>query len=230
VTPAGGGDQVPRSRGSAGRADARVADAVQAGVDLLLSVDPATAMYPMGWGNVKPNGSWFRLGFPSGYVSDVLQVIEAVCEAGAAGDPRMASAVEWLVAQWVLTAVRQPLRLRGEDGRRRRRAGDLAVGDPPRLAVLSVCATRPRPWLAAEDRGAVHVSGPDAMSRLGLPVATGPAVIGLLWICGRGSRPTSRWVWWIALTALLESDDDPKSPRRTGRCRPGTRAPRPIPT
>ncbi|MGZ8512572.1 MAG: nitrogen fixation protein NifH [Candidatus Limnocylindria bacterium] len=73
--------------------------ALEVGVDFLLSVDPATAVYPMGWGNTKPNGSWFRLGFPSGYVADVLQVMEAVCEAGAGGDPRLDPAVDWLLAQ-----------------------------------------------------------------------------------------------------------------------------------
>jgi hypothetical protein len=56
-------------------------------------------MYPMGWGNTKPNGSWFRLGFPSGYVADVLQVAEAVSEAGHASDPRLDAVVAWLLAQ-----------------------------------------------------------------------------------------------------------------------------------
>jgi hypothetical protein len=73
--------------------------ALAAGVEMLLSVDPSTAAYPMGWGNEKPNGSWFKLGFPLGYVADVLQVMEAVCEAGAAGDARLAPAVDWLLAQ-----------------------------------------------------------------------------------------------------------------------------------
>ena len=53
----------------------------------------------MGYGNTKPSGSWFRLGFPSGYVADVLQVLEALCEAGAAGDPRLRPAVDWLLEQ-----------------------------------------------------------------------------------------------------------------------------------
>jgi hypothetical protein len=53
----------------------------------------------MGYGNRKPNGSWFRLGFPSGYVADVLQVLEALVEAGAGRDPRLAHAIEWLLAQ-----------------------------------------------------------------------------------------------------------------------------------
>jgi hypothetical protein len=73
--------------------------ALAAGVELLLSVDPSTAMYPMGWGDPKPNGSWFKLGFPSGYVADVLQAVEAVCAAGAAGDPRLAPAIDWILAQ-----------------------------------------------------------------------------------------------------------------------------------
>lgn len=81
------------------------AAALAAGVDFLLSRDPSVADYPMPPGNTKPNGSWFRLGFPSGYVADVLQVLEALCDAGAAGDPRLAAAFDWLLAQ------------RGPDGR-----------------------------------------------------------------------------------------------------------------
>lgn len=73
--------------------------AIDAGLALLLSRDPATADYPMGYGNTKPNGSWFKLGFPSGYVTDVLQVLEAVCEAGAGGDPRIDAAMDWILGQ-----------------------------------------------------------------------------------------------------------------------------------
>lgn len=73
--------------------------AVAQGVDFLLSVDPATAMYPMGWGNTKPNGSWFRLGFPSGYVTDVLQVLEVLGELGHGKDPQLANALRWLESQ-----------------------------------------------------------------------------------------------------------------------------------
>ena len=76
-----------------------VARALEAGVDFLLSVDPATARYPMGWGNTEPNPNWFKLGFPSGYIADVLQVMEAVGEAGLGGDPRLANAVDWLLEQ-----------------------------------------------------------------------------------------------------------------------------------
>ncbi len=73
--------------------------ALSDGVDFLLSVDPSSAMYPMGWGNTRPNASWWKLGFPSGYVADVLQAMEAVCEAGAAADPRLRSSIDWLLDQ-----------------------------------------------------------------------------------------------------------------------------------
>jgi hypothetical protein len=76
-----------------------VTRALDAGVAFLLSRDPATADYPMGYGNDRPNGSWFKLGFPSGYVTDVLQVLEALCEAGAVADPRLDHAIAWLLRQ-----------------------------------------------------------------------------------------------------------------------------------
>lgn len=71
--------------------------AVGAGVDFLLSRDPLDADYPMGYGNTKPSSSWFKPGFPSGYVADVLQSLEVLCEAGAAEDPRLDHALAWLV-------------------------------------------------------------------------------------------------------------------------------------
>ena len=70
----------------------------RARIELLLGQNQAVADYPMG-DSTKPSGSWFRLGFPSGYVTDVLQVLEALCEAGAAGDPRLGPALDWLLAQ-----------------------------------------------------------------------------------------------------------------------------------
>jgi hypothetical protein len=76
-----------------------VSRAIQAGVDFLLSRDPAAADYPAGWGNTRPSGSWFKLGFPSGYVADVLQNLEVLAELGRAQDPRLANAVAWLLAK-----------------------------------------------------------------------------------------------------------------------------------
>jgi len=76
------------------RRAAPVRRAVAAGAEFLLSRDPAVADYPMGWGNTKPSGSWFKLGFPSGYVADALQNLEVLCELGHGRDPRLANAIE----------------------------------------------------------------------------------------------------------------------------------------
>ena len=73
--------------------------AVEVGTAFLLSRDPAVADYPMGYGNTKPSSSWFKLGFPSGYVTDVLQVLEALTQLGHALDPRLHHALDWLVDQ-----------------------------------------------------------------------------------------------------------------------------------
>ncbi len=81
------------------RCSAEVAEAIGVGVEFLLSRDPARADYPMGWGNTTPSSSWFRLGFPSGYVADVLQVLEVLAELGHARDGRLAASYEWLVGQ-----------------------------------------------------------------------------------------------------------------------------------
>ena len=81
------------------RRSARVRRAIEAGGEFLLSRDPADADYPMGYGNTRPSSSWFKLGFPSGYVADVLQILEVLAELGLAGDPRLQRAVAWVAAQ-----------------------------------------------------------------------------------------------------------------------------------
>jgi hypothetical protein len=86
--------RIPRSRRSR-----LVNEAIETGAAFLLSRDPAVADYPMGWGNTRPSGSWFKLGFPSGYVTDVLQVIEALVELGYGWDPRLAHGISWLLAK-----------------------------------------------------------------------------------------------------------------------------------
>jgi hypothetical protein len=74
-----------------------VAEAIDAGVAFLLGRDPAAADYPMGWGNTRPNRSWFKLGFPSGYVTDVLENVQLLCELGYGRDDRLAPAIDWLI-------------------------------------------------------------------------------------------------------------------------------------
>ena len=75
-----------------------VARALREGAAFLLSHDPSVADYPMGPAT-RPSTSWFKLGFPLGYVTDLLQTLEALCAAGLAADPRLVRAVDWLVAQ-----------------------------------------------------------------------------------------------------------------------------------
>jgi hypothetical protein len=73
-----------------------VREAIDRGVALLLSRDPAVADYPA-WSTVSPN--WFRLGFPSGYVADMLQNLEVLAELGHARDARLAHGIEYVLAR-----------------------------------------------------------------------------------------------------------------------------------
>jgi hypothetical protein len=73
-----------------------VQQAIARGVDFLFSRDPMDADYPMGWGNTRPNSSWFKLGFPSGYSADVLQVLEVLAQLGHGQDGRLERALAWL--------------------------------------------------------------------------------------------------------------------------------------
>ena len=76
--------------------------AIQAGADLLLSVDVTSAAYPY-TGNVS--STWFRLGFPLSYWSDVLEVATVLARLRYANHPRMAGVVDWLESK------------KGKDGR-----------------------------------------------------------------------------------------------------------------
>jgi hypothetical protein len=73
-----------------------VRKAIRLGVNFLLSHDLARAEYPAGDGRISPN--WFRLGFPSGYVADVLENIEVLAELGRGRDRRLRPAIQWLLS------------------------------------------------------------------------------------------------------------------------------------
>ena len=70
-----------------------IENAIQQGVDFLFSVDPAEATYPSGWSD-KPSGNWWKLGFPVFYVTDILQIVEALAGLGYAHDPRLSNALK----------------------------------------------------------------------------------------------------------------------------------------
>ncbi len=88
----------PRSRSRVMR------QAIGVGVEFLLSRDPSRAKYPMGY-DTKPNGSWFKFGYPLGYVSDVLRTAEVLVALGHGRDPRLKNLAELILSK------------RGADGR-----------------------------------------------------------------------------------------------------------------
>jgi hypothetical protein len=62
--------------------------AIQQGVDFLFSVDLTKADWPSGAAG-KPNRDWWLFGFPVFYITDLLQVAEALVGLGYWDDPRM---------------------------------------------------------------------------------------------------------------------------------------------
>jgi len=62
--------------------------AIRAGVAFLLSTDPAAADYPAGYAQT-PNRSWFKFGYPMGYVADVLRNAEVLAALGKGKDRRL---------------------------------------------------------------------------------------------------------------------------------------------
>jgi hypothetical protein len=70
--------------------------AIQIGIDFFFSVDPADAAYPSGYSS-KPNQSWWKFGFPTFYVADVLHVVEGLVAVGCRDDPRLARAKELIL-------------------------------------------------------------------------------------------------------------------------------------
>ena len=66
--------------------------AIQQGVDFLFSTDPAKANYPNGF-SARPSQNWWKFGFPVFYVTDLLQIAEALCCLGYNRDPRLSNAI-----------------------------------------------------------------------------------------------------------------------------------------
>lgn len=73
-----------------------VARAIDAGVEFLLSRNPAEADYPY---TERVSSTWFKLGFPLSYWSDVLEVTDVLARASYGQDPRLAPAVRWVLHQ-----------------------------------------------------------------------------------------------------------------------------------
>jgi hypothetical protein len=71
----------------------RIKRAIRRGIDFLFSVDPATAAYPTRTGE-KPNRAWWKFGFPVFYVTDLIQLVEALALLGYARDRRLSHALQ----------------------------------------------------------------------------------------------------------------------------------------
>ncbi|MHB1296481.1 MAG: nitrogen fixation protein NifH [Anaerolineae bacterium] len=69
--------------------------AITQGVAFLLSVDPAVSDYPSGYAE-KPSGNWWKPQFPVFYITDALQVLDALTALGHGADPRLANAIQRL--------------------------------------------------------------------------------------------------------------------------------------
>jgi hypothetical protein len=84
-----------------------IQNAIQQGVEFFFGVDPATAKYPTRDGS-KPNRAWWKFGFPVFYVTDLLQLAEALIGSGYGNDPRLAGVLRIIrekqnsEGQWLL--------------------------------------------------------------------------------------------------------------------------------
>jgi len=70
--------------------------ALEAGAEFLLSRDPVVADYPY---TGRVSSTWFRLGFPLSYWSDVLETVSNLVELGYGVDPRLRSGLQWIVGK-----------------------------------------------------------------------------------------------------------------------------------
>ena len=68
--------------------------ALEVGAEFLLSRDLVVADYPY---TGRVSSTWFKLGFPLSYWSDVLETVSNLLELGYGKDPRLSSGLQWIV-------------------------------------------------------------------------------------------------------------------------------------
>jgi hypothetical protein len=71
-------------------------EAINVGMDFLLSYDPAIADYPFGRGN-RPSSNWFKFRYPLGTTADMLQNLEVLAALDQAGNPKLVNALELVI-------------------------------------------------------------------------------------------------------------------------------------
>ena len=67
--------------------------AIRQGTDFFLSIDPATAEYPTRQDDA-PSRNWWKFGFPIFYITDLLQLAEAMVNLGYGKDKRLATTLD----------------------------------------------------------------------------------------------------------------------------------------
>ncbi|MGE5224206.1 MAG: nitrogen fixation protein NifH [Omnitrophica WOR_2 bacterium] len=70
--------------------------ALQVGAEFLLSHNPIEADYPY---TQRVSSTWFKLGFPLSYWSDVLETVANLVDLGFGADPRLQPALDWILAR-----------------------------------------------------------------------------------------------------------------------------------
>lgn len=72
-----------------------IKNAIKTGIDFFFGKDPVTADYPCGYAS-KPSGNWWKFGFPVFYVTDILQIAEALVALGYGKDPRLDNTIRYI--------------------------------------------------------------------------------------------------------------------------------------
>lgn len=70
-----------------------IKEAIEQGIDFFLGIDPSTAKYPTR-DDSKPNRAWWKFGFPVFYVTDLLQLAEAIVGLGYGNDDRLKNTLD----------------------------------------------------------------------------------------------------------------------------------------
>jgi hypothetical protein len=65
--------------------------AIKRGVDFIFSVEPTSASWPY---QERINSGWWKFGFPIFYITDLLQVAEAMTALGYGNDPRLSKLIQ----------------------------------------------------------------------------------------------------------------------------------------
>ena len=70
-----------------------ISRAIDRGVDFLLGGDPVKAEYHNPYA-AKPSSNWWKFGFPVFYITDILQIAEALVRLGYGADPRLKNTLD----------------------------------------------------------------------------------------------------------------------------------------